>query len=94
VQLAGGIGEQRDGLLVAGAGRVLHMVRTRHDAGAVALEGARCSVMRAQAPAAGRRHVDRVADERVPKGESARRAGRPHERAGQQRVERAQRACL
>ena len=59
-----------------------------------ALERPRRAGVRAQPPAAGRRHVDRVADERVAEGEAPRRAGRPHERARQQLVERAQRGCL
>ena len=90
----GRLGEQRRRGGIAARGRVLDVVRPLHRPRAAPLELARRARVRTEPPSAGRAHVDRVADHRVPEREPPRAAGRPHERPAEQLVERRERALL
>ena len=90
LQLAGGGAEQRDRLLVTASGGVLDVVGALHRSGATAAERERRTRVRAEKPAARRGDVDRVADHGMAEGEAARGSARPHQRRGEQLVERAQ----
>ena len=94
LQLDRGGAEQRDRVLVAGAGGVLDVVGALHRAGAAALQfGGRAGVS-AEPPAAGRRDVHRVPHHGVAEREAARRSRRPHERLDEQLVQGLQRPGL
>ena len=80
--------------LVAELRGVFHVMGARDQPGAAPLECGGGARVGGQPPAAGRALVDGVAHDRVPEREPARPVCRPHERAGQQLVERAERVGL
>ena len=90
VQLVRGRDQQRERLLVSRRGRLLDVVRPLDGPGPAPLERARRSGVRAEPPAARRRLVDRVADDRVAEREAPRRPARADQRPGQELVERRQ----
>jgi hypothetical protein len=90
LQLPRGRGEHLDRRLVARAGGVLDVMGALDRARAGALQRGRGAGVGAQPPAARRRCIDGVADDRVPEGEAARRRRLPHQRTAQQLVERRQ----
>ena len=90
LQLARGGAEQCDRGFVAAGGGLLDVVRPLHRSGTAALERRRRAGVGAEPPAARRRDVDRVADDRVAEGEAARCGARPHQCSREQLVERVQ----
>ena len=89
-----GLAQHRDGRRVAVPRRQLDVMRPRGDRSAARGERLGAALVRGESPAAGRRLVDRPADERMPEAEAARDVGRADEVGAQQLVERVQRCVL